>query len=247
MMKHMKHHLTLILALIMGILTAQANEITIGNLRFEIPDSARWDTEVPQGYRMRAWDNDFYMLIAAIDAQDLDVNKIRMMGDSIYFPKLKDLTPLEVKTDTWNQWTREYETHHYKTADGHNITVHHIMDKWNCYLIYLYAENEAGQLKCTEVLATVQNGQIFNNAPWFWVILLFIVGMFLLFRYDDGLRWGDYFITVIATIAITGAITLYFCWEDKDLWLEAMIWIGGFIILVPILRKPIVWVLEHAD
>lgn len=250
----MRRILFFLTALMLMVTAASAEKITIGTLSFEVPDSL---VRVPREqladcYNYAAYNPDIYVLVAYLNTDGLDMRKVEAKADSTYFPRLRGLVPVDVKEESWDDWTHNYKIRSYRLADSTLTTVCQVNANNLMYLIYSAAANEAGEAQVENINKSVHNSALMDNAPGWWGCLLgfFFVGMLILsltVAGDDGFTLGSYFKLTFITLIIVAAFTAYFCRHDWSFYPKVLMVSAGIIFLVPIFRKPINWIMENAD
>lgn len=251
----MKKLIIILAAAILGVLMAGAREITIGDLRFNIPDSLqRLEHE---GVDYVAFCPDVTLMVKSMSLTNKDISKVEEKGEFRVFPKLADAERVSEEKEPWHDWTHDYIRRTYVMTDGEktDTVISYQLSANECrYFFLLMPHSQAGAELALEIASpeNIDNGKMFGNAPWWWgtFIGLFFVVVFIAASEERSSYTIGYHASFgIISLAVYGIITLLVCRFDWTAFLSAFWWGLGIVVLAPLpfLKKPIQYILEHID
>lgn len=233
---------------------AQSREVTIGDLRFQVPDSM--GSEKYEGLDYLAFSPDLTLMVKDMSLANKDEAKVKKKGELRMFPKLAEATLISEEEEPWHDWTIDYIRRTYTMSSDEatdTIISYQVTANGRRYFFLMLPYTPKGLAMAREMATpdNIDNGKLFGNAGWWWVfyIVLFLLVFFL------GITVGEeYTVAFHATmgficLTVFGIFALLMCHFDWAAFLKSFWWILGIVVIVPLpfLRKPIALILENID
>ncbi len=223
-------------------------EISIGRLSLKIP-SSMLKMEIKKTDFSASDHENLLMLVSSIPLDGNSASKISSKGDWLIYPLLKNAELMSTDKERWNDWVHDYEIHSYSYLDEDKdmkAYTYHIMAGGRYYIILFAPYTEKGDDMARKIMNEgITNNSWFSNGGIFWCGLYIILGIIMIF-YGEYNFWSHIKKAFWWLIVFSG-IALYFTGMNMDYFWSAF-WIAlAIVLLVPPLRTPIIYILEHAD
>lgn len=248
-------HLLLTLTLLLIAPALQAEEIQFGtNLTLQVPDSLKWTGS--KGTIEGSIPGHLYLLGKWLSHSGHDVGKMEAYGDSILFPGLKDARRISVTTEPWHDWTHDYRitTYRMPNADSTLVHVYQINANGCRYYFSFIPLSPQGEQTAQQIMHTgFDNHMWIGNAAAWWAMLamaIIITSIIIVGEGGDGddpLTPRSYIKSVTITMIIALTVITAVTWGHWGYWLRAMGCATALSLLVPPLRRPVIWLLDQCS
>ncbi|MDE6854604.1 MAG: hypothetical protein K2J38_06060 [Muribaculaceae bacterium] len=234
---------------------AQAREISIGELRFHIPDTLV--TEKYEGLDLLAFSRDMSLMVKHLSLDGKDEAKVREKGEFHMYPKLTDAVLLHEEQEPWHDWTHDYIRRTYAMTSGEKtdtVISYQLSANGSRYFFLLMPHTPTGVEQSLEIASpdNIDNGKVIGNAGWWWgtfIGLFFLVVFIAVSEERSSYSVGYHASFGIISLAVYSVIALLVCHFDLTAFLHVFWWGLGIVVITPLpfMKKPIVYILEHID